>query len=1030
VLGGRDCLTKAPAGRGGRMKLKDVLLGSMGWGALKAACAELELDADKRSQAAMRDALAGSKKAKPERLLEYMSALEMRNALEALGDPADGNKAALAERLLAYRSGAGSGDEQAVPPARDKGRGDYDAAAPQARPQAPPAVGGTAQYEHGDRAIQRPDAGVQDQFQAKKPPRTYRYDSSLDPALSWDEQRERDLGEWLLALIVRASKEGERAVFAEPQEWKGGGVRVESIADAARLLQDISKPFLNWAGKAERHEIRVPSVPLFVHERHSTKAILDGIRHRKARGQSLDLFGDSQMDIRENLEAYEHQGPWRNRMILGDSLSVMNSLLEFEGMAGQVQMIYIDPPYGVKFGSNFQPFVRKKPDGGSAREVKHGGDEDMTREPEMVKAYRDTWELGLHSYLTYLRDRFTIARELLNETGSLFVQISDDNIHHIRTILEEVFGEANFLAQVAFFKTGAQTAFGLAANSDFLIWIAKDKSRVHYQALYNADGGWAARANDIWLELPNKSRVRRRLFEQAVPEGTRLFTHRTLESTTGSESTRFPFKFEGETYSPKRGWSTSHEGMRRLASAGRIIKIGKGIRFVVYLDDYPYSTLTSSWDDTGTGSFLESNIYVVQTATKVVQRCMLMTTRPGDLVLDPTCGSGTTAFVAEQWGRRWITIDTSRVPLALARQRLLTATFPYYELKSPQSGPGGGFVYRRKQNRKGEEIGGLVPHITLKSIANDEPPAMEVLVDRPEEVPNVTRVTGPFVVEATIAPVQPLGEAEGDGRGESDPATHIERMTEVLRQSKTLRLPGNRELVLSGVRRTVDAEFLHAEAKEGAKRIAIVFGPQDGAVSSTLVYEAGREAHYLKYDGLYLFGFAIEPNARAMIEDERKLRIPVSYVAVTPDVAMSDLLKTTRSSEIFSVTGLPDFEVRRAKKKGPEGQVLYEVELAGLDVFDPQSLETESVGGENVPCWMLDSDYNGMSFCATQVFFPKTSAWDNLQRSLKATFDESVWSHLSGTVSEPFALGEKRRVAVKVIDERGNELLRVREVEQ
>jgi len=403
---------------------------------------------------------------------------------------------------------------------------------------------------------------------------------------------------------------------------------------------------------------------------------------------------------------------------------------------------------------------------------------------------------------------------------------------------------------------------------------------------------------------------------------------------------------------------------------------------------------------------------------------MLMTTDPGDLVLDPTCGSGTSAYVAEQWGRRWITCDTSRVPLALARQRLLTATFPYYELKSPDSGPQGGLVYRRRQTRRGEEIGGLVPHITLKSIANDEPPEMEVLVDRPEEIPGITRVSGPFVVEATIAPVQPLATSGEGGRLSGDHAAHIQRMTEVLRQSKTLRLPGNRELALSGVRRTVDTEYLHAEAKEGDRRIGIVFGPQDGAVSAALVYEGGREAHYLKYDRLYFFGFAVEPNARAMIEDERKLRIPATYVAVTPDVAMSDLLKTSRASEIFSVTGLPDFEVRKSNKKGSEGKALYEVMLQGLDLFDPESLKTESV----VPCWMLDSDYDGMCFYATQVFFPKTSAWDNLQRSLKTTFDETVWTHLSGTLSEPFALGERQRVAVKVIDVRGNELLRVKDV--
>lgn len=417
-------------------------------------------------------------------------------------------------------------------------------------------------------------------------------------------------------------------------------------------------------------------------------------------------------------------------------------------------------------------------------------------------------------------------------------------------------------------------------------------------------------------------------------------------------------------------------------------------------------------------------LYVVQTNVKILQRCLLMTTDPGDLVLDPTCGSGTTAYVSEQWGRRWITCDTSRVPLALARQRMLTATFPYYELKDPKCGPSGGFVYKRKQNRKGEEVGGLVPHITLKSIANDEPAAMEVLVDRPETLPAVTRVSGSFVVEATVAPAQAVEEPGGV----TDASTHLERMTEILRQSKTLQLQGNRTLELAGLRRITDAEFLHAEAKESERRIAIVFGPQDGAISQRVVYDAASEALYLKYDQIFFFAFAIEPEARRMIEDARKLRIPATYVAVTPDVAMSDLLKTTRASQIFSITGLPDFELRTTKKKGAAGERLYEVELRGLDIFNPESLETESVEGTAVPCWMLDTDYDGMCFYATQVFFPKTSAWDNLQKSLMANFDDSVWEHLAGTVSEPFAPGGRRKIAVKVIDERGNELMRVKDV--
>jgi adenine-specific DNA-methyltransferase len=306
---------------------------------------------------------------------------------------------------------------------------------------------------------------------------------------------------------------------------------------------------------------------------------------------------------------------------------------------------------------------------------------------------------------------------------------------------------------------------------------------------------------------------------------------------------------------------------------------------------------------------------------------------------------------------------------------------------------------------------------------------MEVLVDRPQVMSNVTRVSGPFVVEAILAPVQPLDEVRDGERTSTDAATHVDRMIEVLRQSKTLQLPGNRELTLSGIHRTTDTEYLHAEALEGDNRVAVVFGPEDGAISSIVVYEAAREAHFLKYDRLYFFGFAIQAKAREMIEDTKQLRIPASYVAVTPDVAMADLLKTTRASEIFSITGLPDFEVRRAKKKGPDGTALHEVELLGLDIFDPETLESESVDGQSVPCWMLDTDYDGMCFYATQVFFPKTSAWDNLQKSLKASFEDSVWDHLAGTVSEPFALGERRRVAVKVIDERGNELLRVRDVE-
>lgn len=924
-----------------------------------------------------------------------------------------------------------------------------------------PAVGApTTDYQHSQEATQRPDVGVQDQFTTKKPPKTYRYDSSLDPALSWDENRDRDLAEWLIGLVQRCATEGEAAVFAAPQVWAGGGVQVQSLKTAADLLKSLSQPFLNWAGKAERHQIDVPTVPLFVHERHSTKAILDGIKHRKAKGTTLDLFGDGGLDVTDKLDAYEHKGPWQNRMILGDSLQIMNSLLEFEGLGGQVQMVYMDPPYGVKFGSNFQPFVRK-------REVKHGVDEEFTREPEMVKAYRDTWELGLHSYLTYFRDRLLIAKELLHQSGSVFIQISDENLHHVKEVLDEVFGAHNFCAVISFSKTsGASSPDArvdvIGSVCDYIVWYAKDASQMKYRQLFvPTDEGKAFDDFFTWVELPDGTR--RRMSdadkEEIGSSGGKRFALDNL--TSQNDNQMYPVTVGKNTYRPtKRGWRTTESGMKRLMAARRIEVNGNSLRYVQYASDFSYSRLQSLWSDTGIAGFASKKLYVVQTNPKVIQRCMLMCSDPGDLVLDPTCGSGTTAYVAEQWGRRWITCDTSRVPLALARQRLLTATFPYYELKNPQAGPVGGFEYKRRQNRKGEEVGGLVPHITLKSIANDEAPATEVLVDRPEVNSGVVRVAGPFVVEATIAPAQvvddepaadapaaapqslddaigaadaangglPLAVAEPAARY-GDPATHIERMTQVLRQSKTLRLPGNRELVLADIRRMADSDVIHAEGLDAeGNRSAVVFGPEDGAISSDVVFEAAREAYFLKFAQLYFFGFAIHAKARELLEDRAKLRVPCTYVTVTPDVAMSDLLKTSRASEIFSVTGLPDAVLRKTGKKNDDGTALYEVELLGLDIFNPATMEQEAIEGQNMPAWMLDTDYDGMCFYATQVFFPKTAAWDNLQRSLKAQFDPSVWEHLAGTVSEPFPIGPKRRVAVKVIDERGNELMRVLEV--
>jgi adenine-specific DNA-methyltransferase len=887
---------------------------------------------------------------------------------------------------------------------------------------------GTSIYKHGQESVQRPDVGVEAQFSNKKAPKTYRYDSSLAPELSWDESAERAFAEWLLALVANAADKGESAVFATQQVWAGNGESFGSLSQCVARLRSLTKPFLNWAKKAERQQVSVPTLPLFVHERHSTQAILETLKSHKALGTNLDLFGDTNLDIADKLDAYEHKGPWANRLILGDSLQVMNSLLEYEGMGSQVQMIYFDPPYGVKFGSNFQPFVRKN-------RVNHGSDDEMIREPEMVKAYRDTWELGLHSYLTYLRDRITFAKELLTDTGSIFVQISDDNVHHVREVLDEVFPNG-FVSQISFQTTSGFDSTTLPTVGDFLLWYAKNPDHVRYNKVFQPQPVELGKGNATWVLLPDGTyrgvKATEARGEEDLPVGARLYNPGDLQSQ-GAASELQPFVFEGKTYHPggNSHWKANYpDGLNKLAASGRIHVAKNSIRYRRFSDDFPFQQTGNIWTDTITGNFTDDKVYVVQTGVKVVERCMQMATNPGDLVLDITCGSGTTAYVAEMWGRRWITVDTSRVPIALARQRLLTSTFPWFKLKNPAQGPDGGFIYERKRNKKGVEVGGLVPRITLKSIANDEDPKMEVLVDMAEVSDKITRVCGPFTVEATIQAAMTLeDDTTNPTPGTSDnPRAFLDRMIEVLRQSKTLQLPGNVTLQLEAISPLADREYLHAEgvAKNGTdKRIAFVFGPEDGAIGSEYVFNAHTEALQQGFQQLFLFGFAIQAKAREMLD---KLKVPTTYVAVTPDVVMSDLLKTTKGSEIFSITGLPDVTLEQAGKD-KDGTPLHRVVIKGLDIFRPDTMETDEVKAENLPCWMLDSNYNGMVFMATQVFFPKTGAWENLQKSLKGQFSDSVWEHLAGTVSEPFVLGDKKRIAVKAIDERGNELMVVKAAE-
>ena len=895
-------------------------------------------------------------------------------------------------------------------------------------------------YTHPEaRALLRPDVGMQAQFRNRKEPVAYRYDSSLSPALDWDGRNAaRERAEARIAsLLDRIAKLASIIASNGPKGVSSADLaRAREELAAARRdaeeLKALSEPFLNWTGKAERLSFDVPTLPLFVHERLSTTAIMETLKgHARDRQlDMLDLFGESDLPIHDRLlKAYEHQNGWVNRLILGDSLIVMNSLLHYEGLGGQVQTIYMDPPYAIKFGSNFQPFVRK-------RDVSHGDDEDMAREPETVQAYRDTWELGVHSFLTYLRDRLLLARELLHPSGSIFVQISDTNLHHVRELLDEVFGPECFVSQISFQTTSGFQTKTLATLGDFLLWYARDPERLKVRKLFEKQPVVLGGGNARWILLPDGTyrgvTAAERRGEEPLPEEARLYAPGDLQSQGASRNPQ-PYEFEGRIYSPgpNSHWKPNYpDGLDRLAAADRIHVAANSLRFRRFASDFPYRELGNLWTDTLTGSFTDEKLYVVQTNPKVVERCLLMTSDPGDLVFDPTCGSGTTAYCAEKWGRRWITADTSRVPLALARQRLLTATFDFYELKEPGRGPVGGFEYRRRQNAKGEEVGGIVPHITLESIANDEPAKEDVLVDRPEKDRHVTRLCGPFCVEATIpTPVQWEDEAnEASARPAADYERHVERMIEVLRRSPLLRLQGGRTARLAKIRPPARTMSLSAEAQAGSESadwVAIVFGPEHGAVSQTLVFEAAREAYAKGYRHLYVIGFAIQPDARGMIENcEKAVGVPATYVQASMDLVMGDLLKNLRSSEIFSVCGLPDVQVRRA------GDRSYRVELRGLDVFDPVQMESDHREGHDVPAWFLDTDYNGLCFHVCQAFFPRTSAWEDLKRSLRGQFEDGVWSHLSGTASAPFAEGEHRRIAVKVIDDRGNELLVVKELSE
>jgi adenine-specific DNA-methyltransferase len=987
-------------------------------------------------------------------------------------------------------------------------------------------------YRHaGATRPNNPPAALAAEGRTPPAPRTsYAYSPRLDPALRADPSGRADA---LPALLEKATRE-------------------KLTAEEAALLAEALRrhePWLEWAGKREAPGFAVDPVALHIHERVSTQAIL---RAAARQDVTRDLFADPTLSYAQAVKFYQHDVDWANRLILGDSLQVMASLAQRENLAGKVQMIYLDPPYGIRFGSNFQPETGKPRVSDKTS--------DLTREPEMVRAYRDTWRLGVHSYLTYLRDRIVVAHKLLAETGSIFIQISDDNVHRVRALLDEVFGASNFCSLISFNKTSSASGDRLASVADFLLWYARDADRMTYRQLHTAksaggDGG----SQYTWIQT--QAGARENLGNAAgiasAPPRSQVFVHDNITSQRPAQGGDLrEFDFAGQTFTPGKGtFKTDAPGLRRLDQAGRLLALGNTLRYVRFLDDFPVYPINNVWSDTGISGFAAQKLYAVQTTPSVIERCILMTTNPGDLVLDPTCGSGTTAAVAEQWGRRWITIDTSRVAVALARQRLMTTRFEHYRLKDEAKGVAGGFrcktvphimlrtitkldaldpVFAKHDpilaacladlnsalvnvgsNQRNHLLGKLIAkqkaegkrnitdadrrrwdlpklpegfqHWTAPFDTDPDHPAelaqaitayraawrakqddvdktiadaaeQEELVDQPDKVNGVTRVSGPFTVEAVQPAETSLDEAVHaspiDGAPETlddtfaadsaDAATadpqnaeaYLDQMLRLLRQDG-VRFLDNKEkhftrLEPLGAR----SQAIHAEGRwvvkgetdadpEGRATVAVAFGPQYGPVTAQQVEQLLSAASRRGYEELVIAGFTFDGAAQAIIDDDPNPRVRVHMANIRPDVnpGMAGLLKDTPAAQLFTVFGKP------RSKLEPAGKDEWRVVMEGVDIYDPVSNTVTPSRADKVAAWFVDSDYDGRSFCITQAFFPDKDAWSKLSAALKGVVDEEAFAALSGTISLPFPKGEHACVAVKVIDPRGNEVMRLHRLE-
>jgi adenine-specific DNA-methyltransferase len=886
-------------------------------------------------------------------------------------------------------------------------------------------------------------------------------------------------------------------------------------------------PQLVWRGKDEQDwsDLVVQAPPLYIQEKVHPKVLIDDLLRQTKAGQEagapqLDLFADFNglPDTDARTEFYQHDAHWANRMILGDSLQVMASLAEREGLRGRVQCIYLDPPYGIKFNSNFQWST-------TSRDVKDGNTDHITREPEQVKAFRDTWRDGIHSYLTYLRDRLTVARDLLTDSGSIFVQIGDENVHRVRAVMDEVFGEDNSIALITIEKTSSQTQDYLAPVTDYLVWYAKSKTAMKFRDAWlpkvRDQAGFAEYSK---IEFPSLERrvmnKEERDDPNQLPNDARIYRQDNLTSQSmGREkgegaASWFPVTLEGREFRPSiaNRWKTNEQGMQRLCYANRLEARGYSLSYVRFIDDFPAVSANNIWRDVKFSSRSEDKTYIVQTSARMIQRCLLMTSDPGDLVLDPTCGSGTTAYVAEQWGRRWITIDTSRVALALARARIMGARYPYYLLADspegqrkeaeitrtlPSSHPthgkiAHGFVYER------------VPHITLKSIANNaeidviwerfqttlEPlrqqlntalkksweeweipreasdkegdkwpdaaqklhaawwaqriarqreidasiaakAEFEYLYDKPYADTKKARVAGPFTVES-LSPHRVLGVDENDELIDPLKTAPVETQDFAQMILENLKLAGvqqaHKEDKIDFTALTpwpgdlICAEGRYVETEAGKeKRAAIFIGPEFGTVSRTDLIAAAKEAGEADFDVLVSCAFSYEAHCTGL----NKLgRINILKARMNADLHMADDLKNTGKGNLFVIFGEPDIDILDA----PAGQI--QVRVNGVDVFRPNTGEVISDSADGIACWFIDTDYNEESFFVRHAYFlGANDPYKALKTTLKAEINEAAWATLNSDTSRPFDKPKDRRIAVKVINHLGDEVMKVFRVE-